>query len=275
VKDRYPTVTLIENDANLGFAKANNIGIRASRGEYLLLINSDVVVGEGCFEKLLGFLGQHPEIGLAGPKIVGTDGKVQRSCMGYPSHWNTLCRALAADSLFPRSRLCGGHLLTYWKHDETRPVDVINGCFWALRRKAVEQVGLLDERFFFYGEDVDWCRRFNEGGWKVVYFPDAEALHYGGSSSANAPITFVIEMQRANYQYWAKHHSRLESDAFLLVSLLHHVIRVVGEVAAYPLRRTRPDSRYKLERGLASIRWIVGRAEARGRRGAEPSHQPG
>ena len=201
VRDAYPGVTLIVNEANVGFAKANNIGIEASRGDYLFLINSDVVVGEGCFDKSLRHMDEHPEIGMLGPKILGVDGRVQRSCMGYPSLWNTLCRALALDSLFPRSRLFGSHLLTFWEHDETRPVEVINGCFWVLRRSAMEQVGLLDERFFFYGEDVDWCRRFNEGGWKVVFFANAEALHYGGASSSNAPVRFVVEMQRANYRY--------------------------------------------------------------------------
>jgi hypothetical protein len=261
VRDCYPAVTLIANDGNVGFAKANNIGIRASRGEYLFLINSDVVVSEGCFEKSLHYMAEHPEIGMLGPKIVGIDGKVQRSCMGYPSLWNTLCRALALDSLFPHSRLFGSHLLTFWNHDETRPVEVINGCFWILRRSAIEQVGLLDERFFFYGEDLDWCRRFNESGWKVVFFADAEALHYGGGSSSNAPVKFDVEMQRANYQYWTRHHSRVEANAFVLITLLHHTLRVIGEIAAYPLRRRTPASSYKLKRSIASIKWILGGTE--------------
>jgi GT2 family glycosyltransferase len=261
VSAKYPGATVIGNDGNFGFAKANNIGIRASRGEYLFLINSDVVVGEGCFEKCVRYMDEHPEVGMLGPRIVGSDGNVQRSCMGYPSLWNTLCRALALDSLFPASRLFGGHLLTFWNHDETRAVEVINGCFWVLRRPAMEQVGLLDERFFIYGEDVDWCRRFNEGGWKVVFFSEAEALHYGGASSANAPIRFDIEMQRANYQYWTKHHSRVQAAAYLLISLVHHTLRVIGEIAAYPLRRSRAAARYKISRGFASIKWIVGAME--------------
>jgi GT2 family glycosyltransferase len=258
VRDKYPSVKLITNDGNYGFAKANNIGIRASRGEYLFLINSDVVVSDGCFEKSLRYMAEHPEVGMLGPKILDTDGNVQRSCMGYPSLWNTLCRAFALDSLFPRSRLFGSHLLTFWNHEDTRSVEVVNGCFWVLRRSAMDQVGLLDERFFFYGEDVDWCRRFNDGGWKVVFFADAEALHYGGGSSANAPVKFHVEMQRANYQYWTKHHSRLEAKAFLLISFIHHALRVIGAIAAYPVRRRTPVSRYKIERSIASIKWIVG-----------------
>jgi GT2 family glycosyltransferase len=258
VNDNYPGVTVIRNDGNYGFAKANNIGIRASGGTYLFLINSDVVVSEGCFQQCVRYMDEHPDIGMLGPRIVGSDGNVQRSCMGYPSLWNTLCRALALDSLFPNSRLFGGHLLTFWNHDETRTVEVINGCFWVLRRSAVEQVGLLDERFFIYGEDVDWCRRFNESGWKVVFLSEADALHYGGASSANSPIRFDIEMQRANYQYWTKHHSRVQATAYLLISLLHHTLRIAGEVAVYALRPGRTAARYKISRGLASIKWIVG-----------------
>src|SRR5688572_9260917 len=141
VIDSYPAVTVIRNDGNYGFAKANNIGIRASGGDYLFLINSDVVVSKGCFEKCVRYMDEHRDIGMLGPRIVGSDGNVQRSCMGYPSLWNTLCRALALDWLFPNSRLFGSHLLTFWNHDETRAVEVINGCFWVLRRSAMEQVG--------------------------------------------------------------------------------------------------------------------------------------
>jgi GT2 family glycosyltransferase len=259
VRDGFPSVKVIRNNANYGFAKANNIGIRASTGEYCFLINSDVVVRDGCFGKMIQYLEAHPDIGMLGPRIYGSDGMVQRSCMGYPSLWNSLSRALALDTLFPRSRICGGQLLTFWNHDDTRPVDVMNGCFWMLRWSAMEEVGLLDERFLIYGEDIDWCKRFNDHGWKVVFFHEAEAIHYGGGSSSNAPIKFYIEMQRANYQYWLKHHSRPASFAFLGVNLLHHSIRMMGEVAMYALMaRNRVAASHKIHRCLASLRWIVG-----------------
>ncbi len=257
VSRQHPGVTLICNSGNDGFAKGNNIGIRASRGEYLFLINSDVVVSDGCFEKLVQHMDQHPDIGMLTPKILGADGKVQRNCMGFPSLWNTLCRAVALDTVFPQSRLFGSFFMTFWNFDDTRPVDVINGCFWVLRRSAMEQVGLLDERFFMYGEDVDWCRRFTQKGWKVMFFAEADALHYGGASSANAPIKFDVEMQRANYQYWTKHHSWLAAHAFLAISILQHAVRVLFEIAKYPLQRSRAAAKYKIKRGLASIKWIV------------------
>ena len=256
VRNSFPTVKLICNQDNFGFAKGNNIGIRASKGEYLFLINSDVIVRENCFNNMIEYMEDHPEIGMLGPRIVDSNNRTQRSCMGYPSLPNILSRALALDSLFPKSKIFGGQLLTFWGHDQIRSVNVINGCFWMLRKPALTQVGLLDERFFIYGEDIDWCKRFNQCGWDVVFFPHAEATHYGGASSANAPIRFYLEMQRANYQYWMKHHTRLASKVFLLINLLHHSVRIVCEIVMYPLVRTnRIDSTYKIKRCLASINW--------------------
>ncbi len=259
VRRGYPEVKLICNASNDGFAKANNIGIAASSGDYLFFINSDVVVDDGCFEKLIQYMDAHADVGLLGPRIRNADGTLQRTFMGFPSLWNTLCRALALDSLFPHSRMFGSYFLTYWNGTDTRAVDVINGCFWMVRRSALSAVGLLDERFFMYGEDVDWCRRFASRDWKVVFFAGAEALHYGGASSANAPIRFDIEMQRANYQYWRKHHLRIQAYAFLLISVVQHAVRILAELAAYPFRHSRAVSRYKIKRGFASIRWILAR----------------
>src|SRR4051812_25708883 len=258
VKAQFPTVHLICNTGNYGFAKANNIGIAASTGEYLFLINSDVVVSPGCFDRITRHMDSQPQIGMLGPKIFGSDGRIQRSCMGYPSLANALSRALALDSLFPASKAFGGQLMTFWAHDQTRSVDVINGCFWTVRRPAMEQVGLLDESFFIYGEDIDWCRRFRNGRWDVVFYADADALHYGGASSANAPVRFYLEMQRANYQYWVKHHSRGASYAFVGVNLLHHSLRLVGEVLAFPfLPARRAASRQKISRSAAAIKWAI------------------
>lgn len=259
VRLQCPSVTLICNSENYGFSKANNIGITASTGKHLFLINSDVVVSPGCFSKLRRYIDAHPEIGLLGPKIVGANGRVQRSCMRYPSLSNTLWRALAVDSFLPHSSLFRSQLMTSWAHDETRSVDVINGCFWVVRRSAMDQVGLLDEGFFIYGEDIDWCRRFTSQGWQVVFYPEAEALHYGGASSANAPVRFYLEMQRANHQYWLKHHSRAASTVFLLVNVLHHGVRAVGEIVAYPFaRQRRLHSSQKITRSMAAIKWAVG-----------------
>lgn len=258
VASRFPNVRLIRNSSNLGFSKANNIGIAQSRGRYLALINSDVKLLPDCLTRLVDYCEQHPEVGMVGPRIFGGDGKLQRSCRGFPSVWNMFCRALALDSFFPRSRWFNGFLLHHWPQDCLRQVDMLTGCFWLVRRQALAQVGLLDERFFMYGEDMDWCKRFWDCGWKLVFVPSAEAVHYGGASSSNAPVRFYIERQRADLQYWEKHHSRLAVVCFFLVSCLHLILRAGGySFALLFARKARHACRYKVRRSLVCLQWMV------------------
>jgi GT2 family glycosyltransferase len=257
VADRFPQVRLIRSPTNLGFAKANNIGIKASLGRYICLINSDVKVLPDCLTRLVDYCEQHPEAGMAGPRIFGGDGKLQRSCRGFPSVWNMLCRALALDSFFSKSRLFTGYSLRSWSQDCLRPVDILTGCFWLIRKDALPRVGLLDESFFMYGEDMDWCRRFWQCGWQVVFVPAAEAIHYGGASSSNAPLRFYIEMLRADLQYWQKHHSSPAVTCYFALTCLHLLLRLAGYSAAFLFRRsTRVTSKYKMKRSLAALRWM-------------------
>jgi GT2 family glycosyltransferase len=254
VTQKYPKVKLIANSNNLGFAKANNIGIKQSKGDYLFLINSDVVVYPDCIGSMLEYMERHPEIGMLGPGIIGTDGKVQRSCMGYPTLWNTFCRAVFLDGIFPRNKMFNGFMLNHWAHDSIKAVEVINGCFWLVRRTAVETVGFLDETFFIYGEDIDWCKRFNRAGWKVVYFPVVKSLHYGGGSSSNSPVQFYIEMQKANLQYWSKHYGDVSRRIYLCIIILHQSLRVFGNCAYYMFARSKRDICIrKAKRSIATI----------------------
>jgi hypothetical protein len=204
VIEQFPHVKLIRNGPNLGFAKANNIAIKQSGYKYVFFINSDVTVQEGCIDRMIAYMAAHPEIGILGPKIIDQFGRTQRSCMEFSTLWNTFCNALALYRLFPESKLFAGQMMTYWPHSMICHVEVINGCFWMVRREALDQVGLLDESHFIYGEDIDWCKRFHKAGWKVVFFPAAQAIHYGGASSSSAPIKFYIEKQKANLQQAGK-----------------------------------------------------------------------
>jgi GT2 family glycosyltransferase len=257
IREKYQQVVLIRNEANLGFAKANNIGIRRSRGKYVLLVNSDVEVLEGCIEHLILFMEQHPEIGMLGPQIIDANGNLQRSCMAFPTLWNAFCRALALDTIFPKVKIFGGNLMAFWQHDTVREVDVINGCFWLVRREALNQVGLLDERFFIYAEDIDWCKRFWNAGWKVVFVPQAQSVHYGGASSSQAPVRFSVEMHRANLQYWKKHHGRAAQAGFLTITGLHHMIRLMGGLMLYTIKpEKRTSAAIKIKRSVACIQWL-------------------
>ena len=257
VKKQYPHVHLIQNMANLGFARANNFGVSASTGRYLCFVNSDVKVGKDCISRLVDYCEGHHEVGMAGPRVIGGDGKLQRSCRGFPGLWNMFCRALALDTLFPQNKMFTGYSLSHWPHDALRPVDVLTGCFWLVRREALARVGLLDESFFMYGEDLDWCKRFWSNGWKVMYVPSAEAIHYGCASSSNAPLRFFIERQRADLQYWRKHHSRPAVACFFLISCLHLVLRAFGYTLALGFnRRQRQTYRHKMGRSIACLKWM-------------------
>jgi GT2 family glycosyltransferase len=259
IRKQFPQVTLVHNDRNLGFAKANNIGIRLAKGKYLCLINSDVNVPTGCFVKMLRYMEENPSIGILGPKMLGTDGKVCRSCMRIPTLWNSVCRALALDSVFKRSQIFGGFLMNDFRHNRIKDVNILNGWFWMIRREAINGVGPLDERFFMYGEDLDWCRRFHQAGWRVVFYSEAEAVHYGGASSANAPIQFLIEMERANLQYWEKYHGQAARACYLLIIGLKHAIRACAYALLYLGKRSfRAQSSLKMKRSYACLLWLTG-----------------
>jgi GT2 family glycosyltransferase len=258
VAGSYPDVRLIRNPENVGFAKANNIGVAVSTGRYVCFVNSDVKVLPDCISRLVEYCEEHAEVGMVGPRILGGNGNLQRSCHGFPGVWNMFCRALALDSTFPRIKMFTGYCLSYWAQDSLRPVDILSGCFWLVRREALNQVGLLDEAFFMYAEDMDWCKRFWAHGWPVVFVPSAEAVHYGGASSSNSPVRFYIERQRADLQYWRKHHSRLAVACFFAISCLHVSLRAAGySIAVIFKRSARQLYQYKVKRNVSCLRWLI------------------
>lgn len=259
VESEFPKVKLLRNEENLGFARANNIGIRASIGRYVCFVNSDVVVLDGCIENLMEFMNQNHYIGMVGPRVLNPDRTLQVSCRHFPSVWNNICQAAGLNKLFPRLAFFSEPLMKYWAHDEIRKVDVLSGCFWMVRREALEKVGLLDEDFFIYGEDIDWCKRFQQAGWDVMFYPGAEAVHFGGASSANAPIRFCLEMQKADLRYWRKHHGRSGKLVYWLIILVRQLVRIPTYIIRYIFQaKNREISRFKLRRAFACICFLFG-----------------
>lgn len=259
IAEKFPRVRLICNSENRGFARANNQGMEVSRGRYLYLINSDVVVPDDCLSLLLSYMEAHPDIGLLGPKMLTPAGEVGYSVMRFPTAWNTLCCALGFDSLFKRSNSLGGFMMKGFPYDHTEDVEVLTGWFWVVRRSALEKVGGLDEQFFMYGEDIEWSHRFHNGGWRVVYYADAEALHYGGASSKNAPARFYVEMRRANLQYHRKYHGPLSQAAYFVSVLLHECARVVAYCLIFVVRHSqRTEASFKIDRSLRCMGWLAG-----------------
>ena len=258
IAEKFPEFKLIRNSENLGFSKANNIGISHCRGEFVCLVNSDVRFTSDCISTMRTYLERHPEVAMLGPKMLsGDDNRVYRSTLRFPTVWNTFCRAIGLDVAFPKSRLFGGFLMTDFDHQTTTPVEVLVGWFWMVRWIAIERVGMMDTRFFMYGEDIDWCYRFHESGLGVVFYAEAEAFHYGGASSAASPARFYLEQSRANWQYFRKHHGFLAQIGFLAAITCHHAIRALGFACTYLYSPShRPEIERKLKKSLMCLQWV-------------------
>lgn len=228
VKKEYPSVRLVENERNLGFAKANNIGIRVSSGRYICLVNSDVKVLDGSIDLLCEYMDQNPDVGMTGPKLLYPDLRLQDSCRSFPSLWNNFCSSFFLSRIFPKSKFFSSEHMRYFAHDKICKVDYLAGAFLAVKRAAIDQVGLLDEKFFIYSEEVDWCKRFWKAGWEVVFFPESRAIHFIRGSSSRQPIRFALEQQRARLQYWDKHHGLMARFTLRLILGFECLIKAIA-----------------------------------------------
>jgi hypothetical protein len=226
VEARFPRVKLIRNKENLGFPKGNNMGIRASQGKYVYLLNSDIKVLEGCMDSLADFMDSNPKVGFCGPKVLNADTTHQSSCRRFPTLWNNFCSASGLATAFPGSSLFSGEHMLAFKGDRQMDVDVLVGCFWVTRRAALDQFGLLDEGFFIYAEDVDWCKRCWKAGWRVVFHPNASAIHYRGASTTKKdPVRFALTQQRSVLRYWKKHHGTAGRFGMTCILFSHLILR--------------------------------------------------
>ena len=182
--DRHPDVTLIANKENVGFSKANNQAIEQSSGEYVLLLNPDTVVAEDTFEKVIKFMDNHPESGGLGVHMI--DGKgafLPESKRGLPKPAVAFYKIFGLSSIFPKSKRFSHYHLGHLPVSETNEIDILSGAFMLMRKEALDKVGLLDENFFMYGEDIDLSYRIQLGGYKNYYFADTSIIHYKGEST--------------------------------------------------------------------------------------------
>ncbi len=207
VKQEFPRVRLIVNDTNLGFAKANNQAIRQARGEYVLLLNPDTIVQEDTFHKVLAFFKEHPEAGAVGVKIIDGNGQFAHdSRRNFPSGWNIFTKITGLYRLWPKSKLFGGYHLTYLPEDQITPVPVLLGAFLCVPKKVLDEVGLLDERFFMYAEDIDLCYRIVQAGYTNYYLPTTQIIHFKGESTKLHSLSYVLAFYKASLQFIQKHY---------------------------------------------------------------------
>lgn len=233
VKNEFPEVRIIENDDNKGFTKANNQAIEIAKGRYVLLLNSDTIVLDNAIAKSVIFADAHLDTAVVGCKVLNHDRTLQRSCFMCPSTLNLFLAATYLYKIFPRSQFFGRDRMTWWDFNDVREVEAVSGCFSLVRRTAIEQVGVMNELYFFYGDDTDWCYRFKKAGWKVMFTPIAHIIHYGGQSTSQMAQKFRWQLQGSKLIFMRLHRGRLTFPLACIFSALFFILRIPYWFALY------------------------------------------
>lgn len=227
VEEEFPQVKLIKNNENLGFAKANNQGIRQSTGKYILLLNPDTIVVDDALANMVLFMDERRDVGAVGPRILTPDNSVQLTCgRHFPTPLTELWDFTKLSYLFPRSRIFGRSLMSFWLHNDTREVDLLSGACMMVRREVIEQIGLMDEHFFLFAEEADWCYRIRRNGWKIYFDADAEVIHFWGQSVKLSLANTALESRKSTYLFFMKHYGRLSALSYRVMVFLFIGLRI-------------------------------------------------
>ncbi len=238
VEQKFPEVELMAMNENLGFARANNAAIRRSRGKYVLLLNPDTLISEDSLEKCYRFMEEHPEAGGLGVHMIdGTGAFLPESKRGFPSPFVAFCKTFGLSALFPRSRVFNRYHLGYLSEHENHEVDVLSGAFMWLRRSVLDEIGLLDERFFMYGEDIDLSYRIVQAGYKNYYFAETTIIHYKGESTRKGSLNYVRIFYQAMILFARKHFEGRKASWYIAFIHLAIYFRAFLSLAANAFRR--------------------------------------
>ncbi len=230
VKQNFPKTKLIQNEINVGFAKANNQAAKLAKGDILLFLNPDIVLTGGAVTNMLTYLKSHKEIGVLGPKILNMDETLQYSCRSFPGVWTGLFNRYSFMSgLFPNNRYTKKYLLLDFDHNEIKEVDWLSGSCMMISRNIFIKVGLFDENYFIFNEDVDLCKRMKNYGYKTIYYPNSKVYHHITSSNARVSSKVIIERHMGMCYYFKKHHRenifvRCFINFFVMLSCLSQLI---------------------------------------------------
>jgi len=245
IETEFPQAELIRNKENVGFARANNQAIRRSSGRYILLLNSDTLVLNDGLTKMVLYMEEHPKVGVMGCKVLYPDGTTQTSNNAFPNLFTEFLRIMQVSKLISNTRLrtilgvklgrflgrsINEYLRVYWDSERIREVDWVTAACLLVRRKALDEVGLLDERFFMYYEDTDLCLRIRQCGWKITYFPRFSIVHYVGYRQNKGSYNQLedLERHRSRFHYFRKH-------APLLERLCLRILIIVAMLTRLPL----------------------------------------
>lgn len=280
VAAHFPQVNLIRNQTRHGFTYNHNMALQQAGGRYLMILNEDTILlpqppelvhetlrrtdydhpildselglryaaaEEGALRELIRVADSDRSIGAIGPRIFWPSGQVQLECAGqFPHWWTDLFHHLGLDKRWPSSKLFGYRLMSYWDHRTSRNVQTLSGCCMMVRRETVEQVGLLDERFFIYAEDVDWCKRLQDAGWTLRYCAEAQIVHFGHQSTQSLP--WVVEAAVSRYRYYLKHYGMVQALVFRAVVVPVIAARLFGGALSASRRK-----RFSVKERLGSI----------------------
>ena len=223
VREKFPQVHLVENRENMGFARANNQAIRQCSGKYVLLLNPDTLAGAGALQALIDLLDTHPEAGAAGARIINPNGSLQISSHPRPTVSRELWRLFHLDVLSPFAV----YPLTKWETAQPQEVDVLMGACLLLRKEVLDKVGLLDEDYFIYSEEVDLCYRIQRAGWHLYWVPTAEVVHFGGQSTQQVPTEMFLHLYQSKIKYFRKHYGWTASQIYKLILRLAALSRLM------------------------------------------------
>ena len=249
VRRHFPQARLIQQE-NRGLGGGSNAGMRVASGDYFLLLNSDAWASGDAVERLAAFAEAHPEAAVFGPKLLNPDGSLQRSVRGFPTLWRLATEYFFLRKLAPGSRALNAFYAGGFAHDEVREAEFLMGACLLVRRQAADTVGLFDEDFFMFSEETDWCYRFRQAGWKVLFFPGAEFVHVGGATTAQNWGPMYREQLRGHLRFLAKHGGPREAERarrLLLASMRLRSVLFRGE-----RRRTYAEAARWLSRSRAS-----------------------
>ncbi|HSM54690.1 MAG TPA: glycosyltransferase family 2 protein [Candidatus Sulfomarinibacteraceae bacterium] len=245
VREQFSWVHLIACEDNVGFPRGNNIGLKEARGRYILLLNPDTRVLGNALTAMTHYLQAHPAVGVVGPQLLYADGEIQSSRRRFPTLLTAFFESTWLEPWAPRS------VLNYYRVGELgadfiQDVDWVMGAALMTRQEIVQQVGPLDEAYFMYSEELDWCRRIRQAGWRVVYLPSAQVIHYEGKSSEQAVTARHINFQRAKLRYYRKYHGRLICTLLRLYLLLNYIWQLGLEAVKYLLGHRRALRRQRV-----------------------------
>ena len=254
VKDEFPRVILVENAANRGFAAANNQGLAIATGRFMLLLNPDTIVLDRAIERTLDFADSHPRAAVVGCRVLENIGKTQKTCFAFPSIGGHLLQMTGLPRLFPRSRVFGKYWMGWWDRDTEEVVDVVSGMFFLVRREAIEEVGPMDEDYFVYCEETDWCYRFRKAGWQCVFTPIASIIHRDGGSKSTEQVRtrMFVQLQKSMLIFFRKNKGSFQWACMKSLFILSMLMKLTACSCACTLGlgRQSPDKASRFRAAL-------------------------